>query len=524
MSDAPSNSYDEVPYDASNAVAFTHPDVLATIATLHGMSPPAVETCRVLELGCANGANLLPMAYSLPDSRLLGIDLSSRQVAEGLRLVNLLGLTNIELRAQSIMDVDETWGKFDYIICHGVYSWVPSEVQEKILAIGGQNLSDQGVFYVSYNTYPGWHVRGMIRQMMLFHTPRDAAPLERVRRARELLQFMIDSSPAPNNLHCAMLKHEAEILTDTSDSYLLHEQLEEFNQPCLFYEFAQRATKHGLQYLAESRFADLGGQLASESRKQLADWGGDRLRMEQYLDFLNGRTFRRTLLVRAERKLDRNLSSRIIQQLYLSGRADPVSDSPQLHNDETEKFQTSQGLTITTNHPVTKTALTILSEQRPQALSFEELWQQVRARLEAWPSVLEILSRLEAQEELVMALVRCFLSESLAMHVYRPAMACQVSERPVAIPLARHMATAGGFATTVWHCIVQLKAFERSLLPLLDGTRDRAMLLEHLRRHDAAKLLPISPDHPAADRPEELLPDALDSCLRWIARVGLLVG
>jgi methyltransferase-like protein len=201
-----------------------------------------------------------------------------------------------------------------------------------------------------------------------------------------------------------------------------------------------------------------------------------------------------------------------------------VSDSPQLYDNTTEKFQTIQGITITTNHPLTKTALTILSEQRPQALSFEELWQKVCARLGETPSVPEILNRPEAREELVMALVRCFLSKSLAMHVYRPAVAQQLSERPVAIPLARHMAASGGLATNVWHFSAELNAFERNLLSLLDGTRDRQALLDHLRQHDAAKLLPISADHPAAARPEELLPAALDSCLRWIVRAGLLVG
>lgn len=523
MSETQQYSYDEVPYDAK-AFAYTHPDVLATMATIHGMSPPPVESCRVLELGCANGANLLPMAYSLPDSRLLGIDLSPRQVADGQQLVEQLGLTNVELRAQSIMDVDESWGRFDYILCHGVYSWVPPEVQEKILTIGGQNLSEQGVFYVSYNTYPGWHVRGMIRQMMLFHTPQDTAPLERVRRARELLQFMIDYNPAPDNVHCAMLKHEAEILAGTSDSYLLHEQLEEFNQPCLFYEFAQRATAHGLQYLAEAKFADLGLRVTEESRQQLANWGRDPVKMEQYLDFLGGRMFRRTLLVRAERELKRNFSTKIFQRLYLSGQADPLSDSPQLHDDTAEKFQTIQGVTITTNHPLTKTALAILSEQRPQALSFEELWQQVGARLAAAPSVPEILNRPEAREELVTALVRCFLSDSLAMHVYRPAVARQISERPIAAHLARHMATRSGLATTVWHLSVQLNAFERILLPLLDGTRDRRALLDRLLQQNAEKLLEVPADHPAAGQPEEALPDALDACLRWFARVGLLVG
>src|SRR5262245_12882821 len=125
-------SYDELPYGDSPFYQ-THPDCLATAAILHGLRPPAVATCRVLELGCARGGNLIPMALTLPASHIVGVDLSQTQIDSGNQVVKALGLSNIELRHLSIMDIDDRFGQFDYIICHGVYSWVPDVVRDKIL-------------------------------------------------------------------------------------------------------------------------------------------------------------------------------------------------------------------------------------------------------------------------------------------------------------------------------------------------------------------------------------------------------
>ena len=93
----------------------------------------------------------------------------ARQIEQGQRQVSALGLANIELRHYNIADVDASWGKFDYIISHGIYSWVPAPVRERLLAICRENLAPNGIAYVSYNTLPGWHMRGMIRDMMIYH-------------------------------------------------------------------------------------------------------------------------------------------------------------------------------------------------------------------------------------------------------------------------------------------------------------------------------------------------------------------
>src|SRR5262245_43652043 len=75
----PPTSYGLVPYE-SRSFPQSQPDRLATIATLLGMKPVSLTASRVLEIGCAGGGNLIPMAVSLPGSTFVGIDLSARQI------------------------------------------------------------------------------------------------------------------------------------------------------------------------------------------------------------------------------------------------------------------------------------------------------------------------------------------------------------------------------------------------------------------------------------------------------------
>src|SRR5258706_1300498 len=225
-----SSSYDAVPYSVG-AFPQTRPDRLATIATLFGLNPTHPARCRVLELGCAAGGNIIPMALADPQSQFVGIDLSTRQIDDARATASELGLRNIDLQAMSITDIPADFGQFDYILCHGVYSWVPPEVQQKILEVCSKHLSPQGVAYVSYNCYPGWHARGAIREMLWYHTEQYPDPAVRIRAARGLLAFLVKAAPAGagDGGYSSLIRHELALLLMTPDTYLLHEHLEEFN-------------------------------------------------------------------------------------------------------------------------------------------------------------------------------------------------------------------------------------------------------------------------------------------------------
>ncbi len=165
-SSAQESSYDELAYPGQ-PVPQSHLSRLAAVGLLFGMRPPAVDGCRVLELGCASGANLMPMADAYPQSTFVGIDYSRGQIDVGRETVSSLGLKNVTLERQDIARLDADLGEFDYIICHGVFSWVGHPLQETILDVCRARLAPQGIAYISYNAYPGWHLRKIIRQAML---------------------------------------------------------------------------------------------------------------------------------------------------------------------------------------------------------------------------------------------------------------------------------------------------------------------------------------------------------------------
>ncbi len=163
------DSYDELPYE-STPFTETHPENLAVLGRLFGLQTPEPAHCRLLELGCASGGNLIPLAWRLPQAHFLGLELSRRQVEDGQALARSLALENIEIRHQDILSAGTELGEFDYIIAHGIFSWVPEKVRDKILPICSRHLSPSGLAYINYNTLPGWRMRGMVRDMLRFHT------------------------------------------------------------------------------------------------------------------------------------------------------------------------------------------------------------------------------------------------------------------------------------------------------------------------------------------------------------------
>src|SRR5258706_2966566 len=178
-------SYEEVPYE-STPIHDAHPDVISTSALLLGLDPPPVPTSRILELGCSTGGNLITVALSFPNATFVGIDLSPKQISRGQAIIEKLGVQNVSLHAKSILDINPDFGQFDTIICHGVFSWVPEEVRKKILSICCKNLSPAGLAYISYNTYPGWHIRGMVRVLLNYHVRRIAEPRQPISQPRPL--------------------------------------------------------------------------------------------------------------------------------------------------------------------------------------------------------------------------------------------------------------------------------------------------------------------------------------------------
>jgi methyltransferase-like protein/SAM-dependent methyltransferase len=513
-------SYDEVPY-ASHPFPQTHPSHLAVIAKLFGLEPPVVQQCRVLELGCAAGGNLLPMAESLPQSTFVGVDLSARQIADGQRILQALGLTNVRLVHASILDVDRSWGQFDYIICHGVYSWVPNRVREKILSICSEQLSPQGVAYISYNTYPGWHMRGMIRDMMRYHALRFATPGEQIRQARALLDFLAQATRIDGGPYATLLRMELEHLRQQADHYLYHEHLEEVNEPVYFHEFIAAAQSHGLNYLGEAQITTmLSSNFPYEVQQALQIVAPDQIQAEQYLDFVRNRMFRETLLVRREIQPDWTVQPERIYGLHVCTHRRVVDESGDIRSTATVQYRSKSGMVVATSQPTLKAAFRILGEHWPGTLAFAELVERVAGML---GQPVE-----QVRMPLAMQILHVYLSSDLIELHALPLPPRKVTERPTALRSLRvrlEMGETGGANRR--HEVFRPNHFDSVLIPLLDGTRTHQELLEELTRRVARGMLLLPGEAPPSGDLQAIrtrLAPLLQEALQRLADASVLVG
>ena len=463
------SSYDQVPYP-SVPLRRTHPEQLATLAALFGLSAANVESCRVLEIGCADGTNLIPMACNLPGSQFVGIDLSAAQIWRGNDFSAQLGLTNLTLRQLDVQDLDDSFGGFDYIIVYGVFSWVPRQVQDKILQVCQRHLSQNGVAFISYNTYPGWHMRGTVREMLLYHTRQFNDVQTRIEQGRAILKFLSEAAPKvvgklqENSAYGMILAGEQQRMAEQSDSYLLHELLEEYNQPLYFHEFAERAGLAGMQYLSESQLSTmLPNVLPPDVMATIGHLGRDVVATEQYMDFVRNRMFRQTLLCRAEVPLERTWGPERVKHYWVASALQPVSEAPEICSMNVEKFRLPHGTTVTSANPLVKAAFFMLSQEWPCAVSFDQLLSEARRRSGSGAT-------LEA-DALVLGdtLLKSLAVELVELNQYPSRFITQVSDRPRVSAVARLQAARNEQITNQRHEAVELGEIERILLPHLDG-------------------------------------------------------
>jgi methyltransferase-like protein len=515
-------SYDRVPY-ISLPFAQTHPDRLAAIARMFALAPADVSRCRVLELGSASGGNLIPMAANLPGSQFVGIDLSQRQVDDGKTVIAGLGLSNIRLEHASILDVDRTWGKFDYILCHGVYSWVDAVVQDAILRICHENLAPQGVAYVSYNTYPGWHMREAVRHMMRYHAGQFEEPSEQIEQARALLAFLASASRS-SGAYGELLNGEVERLGRAGDSYLFHEHLEQTNAPLYFHQFIERAERAGLLYLSEASVSDmLTSHFPADVAQTLERISPDILHLEQYMDFVRNRQFRQTLLCHKGLRPQRALTPAFMRGLMASSRARP----------ETLPVDLSAGAPLVVwngkqrgdvSLPATKAAFLILMERWPEAIDVETLCAE---SLERAAPVLGESTVEQARVGVMGDLFGAVMYGMVQLHTVPPRCTRTPSDRPRAHPVAAYQAQHGNIAVNAHHESLQFDDFAGEVLRLADGERTRAQMLEALVARHASGALVVERDGKAMTSPDvarRVLAERLEQAVAGLAKSAVLVS
>ncbi len=514
-------SYDTVRYP-SYTHPQTHPDRLAVLGRLFGLEPACVDHCRVLELGCGNGANLIPMAWSLPRSEFLGLDLAADPVADGNEMLRGLSLTNARLIHGSVTEINRDWGSFDYIIAHGLFSWVPANVREKILAVCHDCLAPQGIAFVSYNALPGCHLRIMLREMMLFHIRGFESPEERIKQSQAFVQFLAEAQDTQDDYRL-WLRAEAKRILEHSPGHLYHDELSEINEPLYFTQFMQQAARHGLQYLGEADYFEMSDHIFKDTvRQTLGQLATNRILREQYLDFLKCRRFRQTLLCREGTRLTSEPQAENVEHFFIAsaveGTSSPDGQPPSKH----QVFTSPKGATVETDFALGQSALVVLGEIWPQPLSFDELLQKASARLGKTGE--GTTDPQATRVRLCEFLLQIYGAGMVTFRTRIPPFTPAISERPTASPVVRWQAARSESVTSLFHVTVKVEdEIGRQLLTWLDGSHDRNALAEMLLQFLASKCPSPPPAAPDPDLRGKVESD-LAKNLAKLARFGLLIG
>ena len=293
-------SYNTMPYE-SHAFKWCSPAYIRAAAYLYGVDLPAVQYARVLEIGCAAGGNSLPFAFMYPDADIVAIDIAEAQIAEGQRIVKQAQLKNISLKNMSMTELPNDLEPFDYVIAHGVLSWIPKQTQTQIFRVVEQSLGSNGGAYISFNTYPGWRARESLRDLMLWHSRGIEDLQDKVDRAREVIPFLAEGV-SPHNLLQAAKEYLAAQLPDceSQDYYLAHEYLELHNHPLYLVQMTALAEQANLRYVgdAQPKIECPESYQLTENKEFLTLQSSAKhaIAQQQYLDFAVGRSFRKSLL------------------------------------------------------------------------------------------------------------------------------------------------------------------------------------------------------------------------------------
>lgn len=288
-------------YESLAYVATIHPNVspdrLSAIGRLLGLPATNPAACRVLDLGCGQGTDLIAKAARFPNSHFTGVDFCSPDIDTARRLAAEAGVKNVEFHHANLLEWEPEGTSFDYVIAYGLFSWVPDEVKERILEVTARCLSPQGIASISYLTYPGSKQAEALRDLMELRVGM-ATGVEKVKIARVVLGLLDRAySALPNNAYSASMLEQVRRINTKEDNFLLHDDLGLLRDPVYFLQFVNMADSHGLRYLGETEFQTLlVDNLPTETTQDFSNLGLDRLEAQQFTDFVLDRSFRCTLL------------------------------------------------------------------------------------------------------------------------------------------------------------------------------------------------------------------------------------
>lgn len=230
---------------------------LASAAQFIGLQPPKLtEAFRYCELGCGLAVNLLVAATLYPQGHFVGVDFNAEQLELARRGAAAAGLSNIELiHADFASFAAQQHLPFDFMVCHGTWSWVSSQNQLHILRTVQQHLSSGALFYLHYMCQPGSERMRPVQKLMqqVDRSLPAYSSAQSIEQAKQLLRQLNQAGVFSHQL--GMTEHVA-ALCERHANYLAHEFLTDHWQPEHSTDVHQRVAQVGLSYVCSANLFD----------------------------------------------------------------------------------------------------------------------------------------------------------------------------------------------------------------------------------------------------------------------------
>ena len=475
-----STAYDRLPYD-SKPIPFAHPARLGAVASLSGLKPAPAGSCRLLDVGCADGAHVVALAAAYPKSDFMGVDSARGHVSAAERVREDLGLENLSVQRADVAALELEPESFDYVVAHGFYSWVEPPVRDALLALLRRVLRPNGVAFLSHNVSPGWHARLEVRRIISGELDAGLEPAARASRIRDL-STSFAAAISGTSAEAQAIKAAFTELSRRSDSVILYDWFNDVCEPIYFQDFARQLAGHGLRYLSDAVPAlTHPARLSTEGRRLLQRIGDDTPRREACVDVLTGLTFRQSLVVRADVAVARS-PEQAIARLWAGCDATPDGESTEAGKTMVS-FKKPGGARLTVADPTAVALLTELVAAWPEYRDLPALQRRAGSGASAVPRIL----------------LELHAAGVLDLRSDAPSCVRRAGDRPATTALVRWQAARGLRLTNQHHFPVEFPGRQAAaLLELLDGTRDRraleaglpqSALDAHLQRFEKLSLL-----------------------------------
>jgi SAM-dependent methyltransferase/methyltransferase-like protein len=452
-----------------------------------------------LELGTGEGGQLLNLAFDYPGADFVGFDLSSLQIDRARWCAERLGLRNVQFHQGDIGALPEDLGTFDYVICHGVHSWVPEPVRLAAMEAIRRHLGPHGVAMVSYNTRPGWDVITHLRDAALEVASQVTDLSERIAATREVFQTMLHEVDR-GNPYSRLVEQALTVALGAKDSYLAHEHLSVVNDPSFLHEVVTQAADHGLRYLddlASPATPPIVTPDASPPRCLADVWP------QHLFDLVNGVRFRAGVLCHGAVPVSERTDPTTLRGLHMTAPLRSVEpdtpSNPDTASHAVSRFVSQNGRRLQTTSPTMVRVLRTLVEHYPSSVPVDDLLASSR-------DADALLQRLDGLG-----------TSGLAWFTTEPIVhATAMSTRPVVPAVTRLALEIGEPAANRQYELVPLNPFARFIAIRLDGSRSTADLVDaSMAALDCGELVVADPDdrHPTRAEMAAFVSDVLQALL-----------